>query len=168
MGRRLVVARKARSDRAHSVRAIRRDLIPQLQLAGRLRAACALAGELSSANSLYRVHGPPGWQYVRHDSTNCEEAPCRCDQLGLRSREIANLLSMGLMGETIRAATATSLVPRRASSRWAPVSRTRGADHPRTEWSSVNAIVNCRPISYLLSFRGVERKRDHEEPAVLP
>src|SRR6266404_3154772 len=132
MGRRLVVARKARSDRAHSVRAIRRDLIPQLQLAGRLRAAC------------------------------------RCDQLGLRSREIANLLSMGLMGETIRAATATSLVPRRASSRWAPVSRTRGADHPRTEWSSVNAIVNCRPISYLLSFRGVERKRDHEEPAVLP
>ena len=98
-------------------------LISQLQLAGRFRAARALAGKISSANSLHGIHGSLGGQHLRHDFAHRQTAPPGSNQLGFCCRQIANLLSVGFMGKTLRAAAAGGLVPRRFPYRWPPVSR---------------------------------------------
>ena len=103
--------------RPRAVRAVGCSFIPQLQLAGRFRAAREVARTISPPDYLHRIHGALGGKHLRQNFADRKTAPCGGDQLGIRRRQIANLFPVGFMGETLRVAAAAGLVPRYFSSR---------------------------------------------------
>ncbi len=65
------VARKNGCHRPRAVRAVGRSFIPQLQLAGRLRAAREVARAISPPDHLHRIHGALGREHLRHNFADC-------------------------------------------------------------------------------------------------
>ena len=84
--------------RAHPAARVRRYHLSQLQLARVLQGRDRLAQTIPSAADLHGVHGPPGREHLRRNPADCEGRKRRRHQLGIRSREDANLSIPGSHG----------------------------------------------------------------------
>ena len=112
LGGRLVVTGKIVGDGASSAGTVRRDFLPQLRVAGGFRKAGGMAGAISSADLVHRVHGPSHGKHVRPDPADREEAPCRGDQLGIGGGKDADLSALGLLAKALCSGKASGMVPR--------------------------------------------------------
>ena len=125
---------------AHSTGTVRRNFFSQLWLAGRLRKEDGMAGAISPADFVHRVHGPSHGKYFRLDPADREKAACGGDQLGIGCGKDADLSALGLLAKALRLEKPPVWFHEVFHQDGKPYREAGSQDHPRADGREVTTV----------------------------
>src|SRR5580692_5469057 len=102
-----------------------------------------MAAQVPSPGDLYGIYGAVGRQHIRHDSAHRETGTRGRHQLGIRRRQNADVLSVGILAASLRSRSAAGLVSRSAAAGRNSVPPGGSGFDPAVDWEALRGGVGC-------------------------